>query len=882
MRRDVRRAALAAIAVGGLLVGALAGGVQAATAAPGGDQPVDVVVHTGDLVQDDYLGVGVNVIPWSLMGDTATLGYDEADWQVDVERILTLRPKVARFWFQIDWMELQKGQYDFDSPEMKAVYRYLDAFKQAGTEIELNFGWKVGERIHDWFTIPGVEDPYISAPADLPAYGRSASALLQNLWGRGYENVKYLTYYNEPNGSWDFEAPGDEKAYYAQMAQAVSDQLVADGIRDRIEIWGPEEVSAPDWTAFMEQNAPDAFDGYSFHLYGEAYSSLDDIIAARTSVANGKPVSMTEFGWASPEASVWETGYANYVIDSANKGVHTNLVWQLNGVMTDDPRGDTNGDYNLWDSVILGLEPSPAFYEAGPLLRYIPAHSSVYATEVSSPDARATAFRDGDGEWTVLVETKDGAAKDVTVRFDGDKSREASKGSYTRIAMTDADAQPEQNALLPASSGSLKVKKGAFTDREVTDAHTQLVYTQAPAQTQVALDDPQIEVVGGSTTKLGASVIDGHANVTWSVIGSDDGTVSPSGKYTAPQVTTERTVAITATSRSDGSSYAVQQVLVTPAHRDGVTDAPVFSLPAGQYDSLEGVTITSPTEGASIHYTTDGSQPTAESPEYTGQIVLPALKTTYLRAIAIAPGQEASGTTSRLYKVLDVQNAPDGYTFCAYDGQQCAFDGEQSVVYGSDGLFAYGTFAGGVECTAEAFGSDPNPGGDNRCFVNPVIPDEVPAVTVFNAGFEKPATSSAANGPMVNGWTFSVRSGVQSNTSPFVPAFPAPEGERTAYLKTDSGLASSIEQTVRFPAGSYAITFQAANRSGFGGQQEFDVTVDGTVVAHVVPSMTGEYALYTSDTFTVEAGEHTIAFVATTTDGDNTAFVDQVAVVSAP
>ncbi len=73
---------------------------------------------------------------------------------------------MARVWFQIDWMELEKGQYDFESPEMQAFYRYLDAFKNAGTEIELNFGWKVGERVHDWFTIPGAPDPYISAPAD--------------------------------------------------------------------------------------------------------------------------------------------------------------------------------------------------------------------------------------------------------------------------------------------------------------------------------------------------------------------------------------------------------------------------------------------------------------------------------------------------------------------------------------------------------------------------------------------------------------------------------------------------------------------------------------------------------------------------------------------
>lgn len=133
---------------------------------------------------------------------------------------------------------------------------------------------------------------------------------------------------------------------------------------------------------------------------------------------------------------------------------------------------------------------------------------------------------------------------------------------------------------------------------------------------------------------------------------------------------------------------------------------------------------------------------------------------------------------------------------------------------------------------------------------------------------------------MVNGWTFSARAGIQHNNSVFVPASPAPQGERTAYLKSDSGLASRIDQTVVFPAGTYAITFAAANRVGFGGQQEFDVEVDGQKLGHYVP-VGGEYQYYETAPFTVTQGEHTISFVATTTEGDNTGFVDDIRVVAA-
>lgn len=875
MRR--RRIGTALAATTALAVGTLVPALPAFAAST--DAQRTVTVNLDEVLQEDYLGIGVNVIPWSLMGDTAAYGYDEADWEVDVERILTVQPKVARVWFQIDWMELEKGQYDFESPEMQAFYRYMDAFKQAGTEVLLNFGWKVGERVHDWFLYPGVQKPYESAPGDLVAYGHSASALLNELIvERGYDNVDYLTFYNEPNGSWDFEGPADQKAYYAEMARKVHEQLQADGLRDQVQIWGPEEVNAPDWTQYMAEHAGDVFDQYSFHLYGESYDFMSQAIDQRRATIGDAPLNLSEMGWTNPGTSVWETGYSNYIIRSANSGVHSNLVWQLNGVMTDDPRGDTNGAFNMWDSLVLGLKPTAAFYEAGLLMRYIPEHSTVLATEVSDDDVRATAFRDAEGELTVLVETAPGRPKDVTVQFTGGNVNDR----FNRFVFDDSVAQPEDNALLPASSGEFKPKKSAFTDAEIGGDHTFAIYTTAPAATQVAVTPAQSTIAGGAQVQLDASIIDGgkgKGEVTWSVVGEGNGSVDRNGVFTAPDVDTERTVAVRATTRS--GDYGVAQVTVTPASKPGVTDAPVFSLDGGLYPSVEAVTITSGTPEAEIRYTTDGSVPTADSTLYTGPVFLEPLRTTYLRAIAIAPGHEPSGVTSRLYKVLDVQNAPDGYEFCQYaDRGVCAFEGEASVAFGSDGLFTFGTFTDGVECTAASFGGDPNPGGDNRCFVNPEVPDEVPVVTIFNAGFESPATGGTANGPMVNGWTFSARAGIQHNNSVFVPVAPAPEGERTAYLKTDSGLNSRIDQTVIFPAGTFAITFYAANRVGFGGLQEFDVFVDDQLIGHFAPQG-GEYEFHQTDSFTVEQGEHTISFVATTFEGDNTGFIDDVQVIVA-
>ena len=89
-----RRIATALAATTALAVGTLVPALPAFAATT--DAQRTVTVNLDEIIQEDYLGIGVNVIPWSLMDDTAAYGYDDADWEVDVERILTVQPKVAQ------------------------------------------------------------------------------------------------------------------------------------------------------------------------------------------------------------------------------------------------------------------------------------------------------------------------------------------------------------------------------------------------------------------------------------------------------------------------------------------------------------------------------------------------------------------------------------------------------------------------------------------------------------------------------------------------------------------------------------------------------------------------------------------------------------------
>ena len=86
-------------------------------------------------------------------------------------------------------------------------------------------------------------------------------------------------------------------------------------------------------------------------------------------------------------------------------------------------------------------------------------------------------------------------------------------------------------------------------------------------------------------------------------------------------------------------SYVVQ--ILPPA------SAPFFNLPGGTYHSQQLLTLTDSTPGASIHYTTNGTTPTAASNLYTGPITIASTGT--IQAVAIATGYSLSPVSGKSY-----------------------------------------------------------------------------------------------------------------------------------------------------------------------------------------------------------------------------------------
>ena len=104
---------------------------------------------------------------------------------------------------------------------------------------------------------------------------------------------------------------------------------------------------------------------------------------------------------------------------------------------------------------------------------------------------------------------------------------------------------------------------------------------------------------------------------------------------------------------------------------------PVFSVASGTYYAAFEVEITCATEGATIYYTTDGSDPTAESEVYEEPIYVDSDIT--IKAIAMMEGYENSGIATASYIVMsdlvvlvnqDWEGEMDGWTFVTIEGNK--------------------------------------------------------------------------------------------------------------------------------------------------------------------------------------------------------------------
>jgi hypothetical protein len=152
-------------------------------------------------------------------------------------------------------------------------------------------------------------------------------------------------------------------------------------------------------------------------------------------------------------------------------------------------------------------------------------------------------------------------------------------------------------------------------------------------------------------------------------------------------------------------------------------------------------------------------------------------------------------------------------------------------------------------------------------------PEQPPPGALANQSFEFPLRTTFEYRPLGYGWVFSGNAGIQRNASAWGAA-NAPYGVQTGFLQ---GSDASVRQAVTRAAGTYVVTFHAARRAG--QLQPLQLFVNDRAIGTPITPTSNLFTAYQTASFTVENGTHQIEIRATAS-GDNTSFIDNVAMVA--
>jgi len=271
-------------------------------------------------------------------------------------------------------------------------------------------------------------------------------------------------------------------------------------------------------------------------------------------------------------------------------------------------------------------------------------------------------------------------------------------GTYTSDqSVTIADATPK-SAIYYTTNGATPTTASTKYTGPVTVAHSETLKAIATvlgdansavssATYTIEVATPAFAPAAGSYEKAqSVKITDSTPNATIYYTTNGATPTTASAKYAAPiSVKMSETLKAIAVVSGDTNSP-----VATGAYDILIAATPAFSVTAGIYNSVQKVSLSDKTPGATIYYTTDGSIPTTASAKYTSAI--PVGTTETVRAIAAAAGFATSAVATASYQII-LETVIHAFNY----GVNGSTDGEfgySALIQGSDGNF-YGTTTGG-------------------------------------------------------------------------------------------------------------------------------------------------------------------------------------------
>jgi len=253
--------------------------------------------------------------------------------------------------------------------------------------------------------------------------------------------------------------------------------------------------------------------------------------------------------------------------------------------------------------------------------------------------------------------------------------------------------------IAPWDDGIVWVADGEDTANRVTEGvNNDMVVRGFPALVDRVAEESTDTVAVGSQPQITVTVdlpedtytLEG-VSITYTAVAFDEDSAEPvtanlteeAGQYsfTFPEFPafTSISYVVEAEALTPESVRTVGRLSGNAFVEDETTVAPVaFSQPAGSYENSVTVELSTPTPGAIIYYTLDGSEPTTSSEVYAGS-PLTFTENTTVRAFATASGLTDSPENSRTYTVFlaapefatlaELRQQPQDGTLYLYTGE---------------------------------------------------------------------------------------------------------------------------------------------------------------------------------------------------------------------
>ncbi len=367
----------------------------------------------------------------------------------------------------------------------------------------------------------------------------------------------------------------------------------------------------------------------------------------------------------------------------------------------------------------------------------------------------------------------------------------------------------------------------------------------------------------------------GTRTQTFSVLGSTDGTtyntIVSSAQYTFDP-NTNNTVNITFTGTVErylelnftaNSGSTAGQVGEFQVYGTSISQAatPTFSPAGGSYQTTQSVTLSDTTTGAVIHYTTDGSTPTASSATYSSAIQVSSTET--INAIAIASGYANSNVGSATYTIC-----PATPTFSPGSG---TYSSAQTV-----------TISDSTQGTTIHYTTD----GSTPTDASPTYssPISVPSTETVNAIAAKSGMSDSAVGTatytinIAGTVTYEAENAFYYGGVGVSTQYSGYQG--TGYLNNWTTVGDKVIFSANSPsAGNYSVTLRYSN--GNASAKTLSVYANGIFVLQTTLNSTSNWTTWAvkSETIPLRAGMNTITYQYTSSDSGNVD-VDNMAITS--